>query len=85
LSVTALSPIATVFTVSAGGRASTVAMVPGKTTSIDVPTKGVRAFRSYACLLSVRSSEAFVPHLREPGSNDMRNLGFQIQFTAFAR
>jgi len=82
LKMTAESPIRTVFTVSAGGRASTVPIVPGQVASIDVPASGVRGLKSYAYLLSVRSSEAFTEHLRVPSSDDKRNLGVMIRFTA---
>jgi hypothetical protein len=80
--MTAESPIRTVFTVSAGGRSSTVPIVPGQVASVDVAAAGVRGLKSYAYLLSVRSSEAFTPHLSVPTSDDKRNLGVMIRFTA---
>jgi hypothetical protein len=82
LKMTAQSPIRTVFTVSAGGSASTIPIVPGQIASFDVPASGVRGLKSYAYLLSVRSSEAFTPHLAVPTSDDKRNLGVMIRFTA---
>ena len=82
LKMTAESPIRTVFTVSAGGPVSTVPIVPGQVASFDVPASGVRGLKSYAYLLSVRSSEGFTEHLRVPASDDKRNLGVMIRFTA---
>ncbi len=82
LTITAGSPIATQFIVSMGGRQSRIAMVPGKTVTFELPASGVRDYNSYAYLLSARSTEAFTPHLQEPASNDHRNLGVQITFTA---
>jgi hypothetical protein len=82
LRMTAESPIRTVFTVSAGGDESTIPIVPGQVASFDVPVSGVRGLKSYAYLLSVRSSEGFTEHLRVPSSDDKRNLGVMIRFTA---
>jgi hypothetical protein len=82
LRMTAESPIRTVFTVSAGGPVSTIPIVPGQVASFDVPASGVRGLKSYAYLLSVRSSEGFTEHLRVPASDDKRNLGVMIRFSA---
>ena len=82
LRMTAESPIRTVFTVSAGGPVSTIPIVPGQVASFDVPASGVRGLKSYAYLLSVRSSEGFTEHLRVPSSDDKRNLGVMIRFSA---
>jgi hypothetical protein len=82
LSLTLQSPIRTIFTVSAGGSNTSVALVPEKAVALDVPTYGVRGLESYAYLLSARSSEGFVPHLRDPQSRDFRNLGVLMRFTA---
>jgi hypothetical protein len=82
LKMTAESPIRTVFTVSAGAGESSIPIVPGQVASFDVPASGVRGLKSYAYLLSVRSSDAFTPHLVVPASDDKRNLGAMIRFTA---
>ena len=82
LKMTAESPIRTVFTVSAGAGESSIPIVPGQVASFDVPASGVRGLKSYAYLLSVRSSDAFTPHLVVPSSDDKRNLGVMIRFTA---
>src|SRR5438445_1466728 len=84
LAVTAESPIRTSLTISLGGSPKTVSLVPHRLVTIDIPARGVRARRSYAYLLSVRSSEGFIPHLQAPDSQDMRNLGAQINFRAIA-
>ena len=82
LKMTAESPIRTIFTVSAGGPVSRIPIVPGQVASFDVPASGVRGLKSYAYLLSVQSSEGFTEHLRTPSSDDRRNLGVMIRFTA---
>ena len=82
LKMTAESPIRTIFTVSAGGPVSRIPIIPGQVAAFDVPTSGVRGLRSYEYLLSVQSSEGFTAHLRTPSSDDMRNLGVMIRFTA---
>jgi len=82
LKMTAESPIRTVLTVSAGGPVTTVPIVPGQVASFDVPASGVRGLRSYAYLLSARSSAGFTAHLLVPTSDDKRNLGVMIRFTA---
>jgi len=82
LHMTAYSPIRTVFTVSAGSSEFTVPLEPGKLATFDLPTSGVHDLRSYAYLLRARSTEGFTPRLFEPGSDDNRNLGVRMQFTA---
>jgi hypothetical protein len=82
LTVTARSPIRTVFTVSAGAGTASVQLEPGKPATFDVKTSSVRGLESYAFLLSVQSSEAFTPHLQDPASRDFRNLGVLMTFTA---
>jgi hypothetical protein len=81
LAMTAESRIPTTFTVSMGGAASTVQLQPGKSVAFDVPASGVRDLRSYAYLLSARSSGGFIPHLQDPSTDDRRNLGVLIRFT----
>jgi len=75
------SPLRTVFTVSAGGAETTVPLVPGKPVTVDVAVAGVRGFESYACLLSVQSSDGFTPRLVDANSRDNRNLGVRMKFT----
>jgi hypothetical protein len=82
LTMTVQSPVRTVFTVSAGDAESSVVLVPGLPTTFDVPASGVHDLRSYAYLLTARSSEGFTEHLRNPASDDKRNLGVQMRFTA---
>ena len=84
LQVTAESPITTTFVVSMGAGESRVALVPGKPATFDVKASGVRDQRSYAYLLSARSTEGFTPRLHDPASNDFRNLGVLMRFTAVA-
>jgi hypothetical protein len=83
LAFTAVSPIRTTLTISAGAAVSTIALVPDKTVNFDLPVSGVRGFNSYECLLSAQSSEGFIPHLRDPGSTDVRNLGVLLNFRAY--
>ena len=82
LEVTATSPIHTRLTISAGGPTRTVPVDPGVTVTLPLRAVGVRALRSYAYLLSARSSDAFTPHLLEPGSPDFRNLGVYLRLHA---
>jgi hypothetical protein len=82
LRMTVESPVPTVFSVSAGGSQVRVPLVPDKPVTVDVPASGVRDFRSYAYLLSARSTEGFTEHLRNPESKDYRNLGVLMRFTA---
>src|SRR4029453_1745582 len=55
---------------------------PGKVSTFEVPASGARGLRSYAYLLSARSSAGFVPHLHDQTSRDYRNLGVQLRFQA---
>jgi len=82
LTVTARSPIPTVFIISVGAAQSTVPLVPGKPVTCDVPVSGIRDQHSYAYLMSARSTEGFTEHLRNPESTDNRNLGVLLRFTA---
>ena len=52
------------------------------TRTLDVPASGVRDATSYAYLLSARSTNGFIEHLRNPESKDYRNLGVLMRFTA---
>jgi hypothetical protein len=81
LTITADSPIKTTFIVSAGAGESTIPIAPGRPVTFDVPASGVRDYRSYAYLLSARSTEGFSPRLLDPKSTDARNLGVRIRFT----
>jgi hypothetical protein len=82
LAVTAESPIKTALTVSMGGGSVTVSLEPNQPVRFNVPARGVRDQRSYAYLMSARSSEAFIPHLVDPKSTDNRSLGAQLRFSA---
>ena len=82
LMMTAESRIPTIFFVSMGEAESQVRLEPNKPRTFDVPAAGVRDLRSYAYLLSARSSGGFTPHLQDPSTDDKRNLGVLIRFTA---
>ena len=82
LMMTAESRIPTIFFVSMGGAESQVRLEPNKPRTFDVPAVGVRDLRSYAYLLSARSSGGFTPHLQDPSTDDKRNLGVLIRFIA---
>ena len=82
LRVTATSPIRTVVVMSMGAGESSVSLEPEKPATFDVPASGVRDEHSHAYLLSARSTEGFVPHLRDASSTDPRNLGAMLRFTA---
>jgi hypothetical protein len=70
--------------VSAGARTVTVQLTPGRVATFDVPASGVHYVRSYAYLMSVRSTEGFVPHVFDPASKDYRNLGALMRFQAIS-
>jgi hypothetical protein len=80
LAVEAESPIRTVLTVQLGGRPVSVILSPATRLSFDVPASGIRGRSGYAYLLTTRSSDGFIPHLRDPQSGDYRNLGAQLRF-----
>ena len=82
LRMTVSSPVPTVFIASAGSTQVKVPLTPGNPVTFDLPTSGVRDLRSYAYLLSVRSTEGFIEHLRHPESKDARNLGVLMRYTA---
>ena len=69
-------------TMTMGAAAQKVTIEPGKPVTFDVPASGVRGLNSYAYLLTAQSSDAFVPQLLDPSSNDPRNLGALITFRA---
>jgi hypothetical protein len=85
LTVTARSPVKTTFIVSMGAAEARVALEPGKPATFDLPASGVRDLRSYAYLLSARSTEGFTPHLLDPANEDNRNLGVLMQFKAIPK
>jgi hypothetical protein len=82
LRVTARSPVKTTFVISMGAGEVRVPLEPEKPATFDVPASGVRDLRSYAYLLSARSTEGFTPHLLDPSNDDKRNLGVLMQFKA---
>jgi hypothetical protein len=83
--ISAESPIDTVLTVSMGAGNVREPLTPGKTVTFSVPAAGVRYVQSYAYLMSVRSSEGFIPHLQDPESKDFRNLGALLRFQAVTK
>jgi hypothetical protein len=85
LVVEAQTAVRTTVTLSMGRSAVTVRIEPGKVSTFEVPASGARGLRSYAYLLSARSSAGFVPHLHDPASRDYRNLGVQLRFRAVTK
>lgn len=85
LSVVAKSPVPTTFSIAMGGEEKSVRLEPRVPVTIDVPASGVRDARSFAYLLQAHSTEAFIPHLVDPATDDKRNLGVQIRFKAFPK
>jgi hypothetical protein len=85
LVVTASSPLRTVFVVSMGSTEVRVPLEPNTSKTFDVPASGVRDLNSHAYLLSARSTEGFTEHLRNPASNDLRNLGVLMRFKAIPK
>jgi hypothetical protein len=78
-------PVPNTVTLSAGGPTRRVTLKPGPTVDVLVPARWVHArVGSSACLLSVRTSSGFVPHLVTPPSGDPRFLGVQIRIATAA-
>jgi hypothetical protein len=82
LTVTAFSPIRTVFSMSMGARTVTHQLEPRKPVTFDVPARGVRGLNSYAYLMTALSSDGFTPRLQDPNSKDSRNLAVLVNFRA---
>lgn len=80
MAFTVESPINTTLTVSIGSTPVTVKIVPNTPVSFEVPARGVRGLRSYAYLMSARSTDGFTPHILTPTSTDYRNLGANMRF-----
>lgn len=80
LAVEMQSPISTTVTVAIGARSGTVELVPNKVERIEIPAAGVRGLNSYAYLMTVRSTNGFVPHLIDSKNVDSRYLGAQLRF-----
>jgi hypothetical protein len=75
------SPIHTTVTLNAGAESLTKTLVPRQIQTFNLKTAGVRGYNAdYSCLLTVRSTEGFVPHLEDPNSGDYRNLSVQVRF-----
>ncbi len=82
LEMTVRSRVPTTFVASMGDGERSVQLQPDKAATLSVPAVGIRDLRSFAYLLKARSTEGFVPHLLDPSTDDKRNLGVLIQFTA---
>lgn len=82
LEMTVSSQVPTTFVASMGAEQRSVRLQPNVPATVLLPASGIRDLRSYAYLLQARSTEAFTPHLRNPSSDDKRNLGVLIRFTA---
>jgi hypothetical protein len=82
LAIEADSPIRTVLSVAAGREPMTITLDPHKPVAFDVWTSGVQGFHDYDYLMTIRSTEGFVPHLLDPQSADYRNLGAKLRFSA---
>ena len=74
------SPIRTVVTISAGEGAMTIRLEPNVVQRFALKTSSARGFQDYNQLLTVRSTEGFVPHLLEPQNMDYRNLSARLRF-----
>jgi hypothetical protein len=85
LVVTAESRVPTTFIMSMGGPAVSARVEPGKPATFTLPAAGTRDLRSYAYLMTARSTEGFTPHLLDPATDDKRNLGVMMTFTAVPR
>jgi hypothetical protein len=84
LEIEAESPIRTVVTLTLGAAPGSTTVVPKQVSRLELKASGVQGLNDYNYLLTVRSTEGFVPHLIDPTSRDYRNLGVQIRFKAVA-
>jgi len=85
LQVRLLSPIANDVVVGAGRASVRVHLEPDVPSDVRVPAKWLQSrIGSTACLLSVSTSDGFVPRLSDPASSDSRFLGVLLNFTVAA-
>lgn len=81
LAVEMQSPISTTVTVAIGAPSTMVKLTPNQVERMEIPAAGVRGLNSYAYLLTVKSTNGFVPHLIDSKNADSRYLGAQLRFT----
>jgi len=58
----------------------TIRLEPNVMQRFALKTSSARGFQDYNQLLTVRSTEGFVPHLLEPQNMDYRNLSARLRF-----
>jgi hypothetical protein len=87
LRVSLESPIANRVRINAGRGTTTVALDAGVRQDVLVPAKSVVSTEqgTYALALSIETSAAFVPRLRDPASTDARVLGVFVNIAPLAR
>jgi len=76
------APIANHVTLSAGGDKATVDLQAGVPASVTLSPVGVYAHQSYSYLLTVSTSNGFVPAIVDPNSDDARYLGVFLKLDA---
>ncbi len=81
LTLTLESPMANTVEVSAGAGTHTETLLPNQPVMVAIRAAGVQTI-GFASLLSIRTSDGFVPRLVEPGSGDSRYLGVLVQIRA---
>lgn len=79
LEVTLEAPIRNRVTIDAGRGAETVEVEPGRSVTVIVDAGGVSTRQGWACVLTVRTEEGFVPRLLSPDSDDPRFLGVAVK------
>ena len=75
LDLTFRSPVNNSVTVGIDGRKHQAEIQPNKTVKLRVPVEGITTRGSQNFVLSVETSNGFVPRLRTVSSNDRRFLG----------
>ena len=80
--VTLTSRVANRVDVELGGDSVSVELEAGRARTVTLEPRGVYARRSWAYLLSVETSDGFVPRLVEPNSRDQRYLGVAVRLDA---
>jgi hypothetical protein len=81
LTLTLESPMVNTVEVSAGSGTSTQTLAPNQPVTVTIRATGVQTI-GFASLLSIRTSDGFVPRLVEAGSRDSRYLGVHVSLRA---
>lgn len=85
LEVEAWSPIETTLTLSMGAGRKEIRLKPFEVARFQLPADGIYGVNDYRYLMTAQASDGFVPHARDPASQDYRHLGAQVRFRPVSR